>query len=523
MKKELLITSLLSILGIGLFLSSCDKQKDIEGEHRTHIAIQKESYGPWSIMDKDGNIVVNDAYPSDVAISDVYDGVYWVRYPDYKYVLYSVDSPNKPLCDTCLAATEFATGRAIVSMKGKPLQVINTKGKVVETLSENYIKVSAFNSDGVARYESEFLDITGTLDRDGDEIKEQLLCKILPNSLGDGAMILSNGEIVDYDGNKLGYIDVNEYKIEFKDEVRFSDGLLGLQKKNSKEFAFINKEGKEQFLLDGYTLCFKDGYAVIQEYYGSKVFDKQGNIVMETHNTYDRIAYLAEGKFLKEEDEMYSIIDAQGNEISKLDKMNHLYIYGVTLLGTDRFLIGHRIYDMQGKLINEIKYHRLSESPCPKELRYVNPISIASTFAYSVDNLDMHVDMENLISRLDKRARPYIGTRTTSLNIDSLLYGALYSEKYDFSGPIFYRQGQRLLLTGSPVTCYTQTFPLPSTVDDLEVASCIVSQFTDHFGFKENDEGWLVKEDHDKHVRKYVKVSPSILMKVICYMENLEQ
>ena len=503
---------------LGLFCS-CEDVKDKDGEHRTHLAIQKEFRGPWSIIDRDGKIVVNDAYPSDAQISDVYDGVYWVMYPDYtddtvnKFVLHSVESPDKPLCDTCLAATEFATGRAVVAMKGKPLQIINTKGKVIAVLPEEYYNVSAFNSDGVARYESSNLSVHGLIDRDGNKLVEPLLNKILPKSIGDGVMILDNGDIVDYHGEKQGTINLNKHAVQYDGELRFSDGLLCLVSRDRHEFVYINKQGEEQFSTEACP-SFRDGYGVSSQ----AIFDKQGNELFKEDNQFDRVFYLANGLFVRHFDGKYNtIIDAHGKELYRLEESNNGY--KPVMLGEDRFLLGRRIYDMQGKLISKIECYQFSESPCNDQLRYVNVEFLALMMVNNIDEKGVYVNTDSLIKRLDRMSRAYLGTHTKSLHIDSLLLGERYTEYYNYDGPIFYRQGRSLYLSGCNVANYTQAFQLPVSVDEKDVAESIMIQLR-LYGFKDAENGTLVKEDTVKFIKKTVKVKVGKYLKVVCDMEE---
>jgi len=533
MKKVLsFFATLLAIAGIGTLLSSCGKQKDVEGEHRTHVAVQLEDYGPWSIVDANGQIVARDAYPREAMISDVYDGVYWVKYDEGVFVLYNVNEPDKPLCDTCIAATEFATGRAIVSMKGKPLQVIDTKGQVVATLPESYVKVSAFNNEGVARYLTDFADINGTLDRDGKEIYEETLFNILPNSLGDGAMILSNGDIVDYDGDELGYIDTDDYKIEYESEARFSDGLLGLIKREDigVNVAYIDKKGNEQFTVEGFSpTVFHDGYAVYNTVNGAKVIDKQGNVLIETHDVHDQIIYLSQGKFLKYEDENCSIIDNQGNELCKLDDVRD--VYNATLLGGDRFLLyggGYRIYDMQGKRIGDTPFAKISESPCYKTIDYINPDDLASYVSAELSSISIAVDVDSLMKKADMNMKT--ATNRNGISIKSKKFGMPLSIGYSYNGKIaqslthkerrggyIYTVTDGYSLTGALLKSFTLSFELgdvdhPCTVDGYGLVNAIKQKLKDT-GYEELDNGIFYTEGADP-INSYGKLLKGVTVDV---------
>lgn len=511
MKKVLsFFIALLAIAGIGAFLSSCDEPKDIEGEHRTHIAVQVEDYGPWSIVDRNGEIVARDAYPKEARISDVYDGVYWVNYERGVFLLYNVKEPNKPLCDTCIAVTEFATGRAVVAMKGKPLQIIDLEGKVIKELPEDYCYVSALNSEGAAWYKKKPFGC-GIINRNGDVLMEELTDNPLLYSLSDGVGIFDNGTIVSYEGDFVGSINLRDYQITHN-KVHYSEGLVGLRKKNGRETVYFDKQGIEAFTIeDFFPTDFHDGYAVNE----NKVIDKQGNVLIDTYTKYDRIYYLSQGKFIKYEDDIYSIIDDQGNELCRLDDEKD--VYGVTMLGADRFLLFgggcyYRMYDMQGKRIGENTFDNISESPCYDAINYINPNDIANYVFEELGSISIAINVDSLMNKAGMNMKT--ATYRRGISIASEKFDIPLSINYVYNGEIarsFTHKEQRggyiytitdgYGLTGALLKSFTLSFQLgdvdrPCTVDGLMLVNAIKQKLKDN-GYEELDNGVLYTEGAD--------------------------
>lgn len=509
MKKVLsFFTALLAIAGIGPFLSSCDKPKDVEGEHRTHIAVQLESYGPWSIVDRNGQVVARDVYPKEASISDMYDGVYWVKYKRGEFVLYNVKEPNKPLCDTCIAATEFATGRAVVAMKGKSLQIIDLEGKVIKELPEDYCYVSAFNNEGVAWYKKESFGC-GIINRNGDVLMEELIDNPLSYSLSDGVGIFDNGTVVSYEGDVVGNINFSDYQITHN-IVHYSEGLLGLHKKNGGETVYLDKQGLETFTIEGFfPTDFHDGYAANV----SKVIDKQGNVIIDTHTKYDRIFYLSQGKFLNYRDGIYSIVDDLGNELCRLDDAKD--VCGVTMLGVDCFLLyggGYWMYDMQGKRIGENSIANISKSPCYDAIDYINPDDIANYVFEELSSISIAINVDSLMNKAEMNMKT--ATYRTGIRIESEKYDMPLSTIYGYNGKIaqsFTHKEQRggyiytitdgYGLTGALLKSFTLSFELgevgrPCTVDGQGLVNAINQKLKDK-GYEELENGILYIEGPD--------------------------
>ena len=123
---------------LGLF-TSCSLSTDNDIPSQQYIAVQAESGDDWSIIDSEGNVIVEEEYDADDQVSPIYDKTYWVK-SDNTYQLYSIDNPKKPLNDEeYTAATIMFQGRCLATKAGHPIQILNDEGEVVATLPRDIV------------------------------------------------------------------------------------------------------------------------------------------------------------------------------------------------------------------------------------------------------------------------------------------------------------------------------------------------------------------------------------------------
>ena len=152
MKKYLanIAWSICCVVMAALALGGCGKSN---ARNLKYLVVQMEEGSSWSIIDKDGNVVVEEEYPASSVISDIYEGVYWVKSGN-KYQLFSIDNPKKPLVDEEFDdVADFKDyDLTFVSVHNKPIRIINTKGKTVATLPKSVKRCYSFSKEGYALY-----------------------------------------------------------------------------------------------------------------------------------------------------------------------------------------------------------------------------------------------------------------------------------------------------------------------------------------------------------------------------------
>ncbi|MBQ7494283.1 MAG: WG repeat-containing protein [Bacteroidaceae bacterium] len=133
-----------------LVLSSCEKKSERDWLHRDYLAVKMSKGDSWSIIDKNGKEIVKEEYPANARISEIYEGVFWVK-QDNAYQLYSINNPKMPVIDEEFAhVTNFEAGYAAVANTNQQIRIINTKGKNVATLPKSIKRCYHFSQWGYA-------------------------------------------------------------------------------------------------------------------------------------------------------------------------------------------------------------------------------------------------------------------------------------------------------------------------------------------------------------------------------------
>lgn len=302
----------LIVITFSLFISSCGKKTDYKLISIDYLAVQIEDGDNWSIMDKDGKIVVKEEYNPKDRISLINpDGVYWVKSGiDDKYRLYSIDSPKKPISsDEYVYVTIFIDGKAFVSDGINPIKIIDSKGNVKETLSKDIRQVIQFEtlfSNRIA-----YKDKTGKwgyLDLDGNIVIEAQYKTVNPFS-DEVALVEKMDDdtklyVIGKNGKEKGIIDLNKYKNDIYNPI-YTEGKLPVKELGKENrLVYLDKEGNiilepsKKYKDSGRHSLFYDGYAIVDDSEGnSGIIDEKGDVVIRI-GKYDRIYNLENGKFL---------------------------------------------------------------------------------------------------------------------------------------------------------------------------------------------------------------------------------
>lgn len=304
-----------------LLFSSCGKESEND---REYLAVKMSKNDGWSIIDKNGKVVVDDEYSADSDISAVYDGVYWIK-TDGSFQLFNVKNPKKPLIDEEFAmVTEFSARRAAVSVIGKPIRIIDTSGKTIATLGKSVKRVAKFSEDGFAVFMNSD-EKFGVMDKNGKVVIKAEYNYIVP-FINDGIVLAQKNEydekviILNTTGERLGTIDVEKYE----PMGMYSEGkILVVNKDNNRQEVF-NKEGRKLFTVDkskvvdndyyGYNVKYIDGYAIFRKDDKYGVVDSDGNTVIRAK--YRFIINLGKGEFAVSKDaHKGGIVNAEDEKI----------------------------------------------------------------------------------------------------------------------------------------------------------------------------------------------------------------
>lgn len=334
---------LLGFIAFSLLLTACGRNSDSSRFKFKYLAVQVERGDNWSIIDGNGKIVVKEEYAPEDEISYIAsEGVYWVKSnDDDKFRLYTIESPKKPISkEEYTYATNFVNGKAFVSDGENPIQVIDTKGNVKETLAKEIRLVRVTNknfSDRIA-----YVDKTGKwgfLDLDGDIVIKAQYSEIHPFSDGV-ALVEKEGKgdklyIIGSNGKEKGSINLNKYKII---DYEFKEGKLPVCDLNKdNRLLYLNTKGEVSLEISSkiradWEASYLDGYAVIssEDAGGTEVFDQEGIALVGKYGVidaegeivirvgkYDRIHNIGNGKFFVGNNKgKYKVVNSEDNAIT---------------------------------------------------------------------------------------------------------------------------------------------------------------------------------------------------------------
>lgn len=303
------------------------------------LAVKKDAKANWSIIDHNGNIVVNQEYASTDTISKIYEnGVYWVRSGE-KIRLFSINSPKKAISEEEYDdVTDFACGRAFASKLGEPIILIDENGKHIKTLDRNIVEACAF-SDGLAAFESSN-GLHGYLDKNGNVVIEAQYESA--GAFHDGYAVaipsLKENNYTQVIINKKNEISFSVKKEMYDLAFVYRDGKFVAIKNTSSDdplITYLNKKGDEVLKpMTGYNIAdsFRDGFSVLSNYEDSQkssvseVINANGEEVIRK-GKYSSITNLGDGLFLvMKSDEKVGVIDKEDKPVVPFEYTNGSYL-----------------------------------------------------------------------------------------------------------------------------------------------------------------------------------------------------
>lgn len=503
-----------------------------------YLPVQFEEGDSWSIIDKDGKVVVKEEYSPDDKISHVSpEGAYWVKSGE-KLQLYNIKNPKRAVSDTEYdAATEFAAGRSVVSVQGQPLQVIDTGGKVIATLPKDMTGVFCFEPCGLARFCKVELGKMGCIDRSGKVLFEDDYSFI--SEFGGGqAYALKNDNssyyIYDSKGNLVGQFP-RGYELL---TVKNGGGLFAARKVDAGEdepMVFLDTNGKRVFSVkhsDGsrwenrYSV-FSDGYSVFTNKDGKKgiVNDKGEEVVRAKYNW---ASNFGDGLF-------YVSKDGKSNGIINVDDeiiVDFEYEDCLTSRLGENFIMKQDGYwyliGSDGKEVSQNGFFAFRQNPCSYCVTYVDIEALAKLFVKEIGSIDPNITPEELAkTKLEKQDPDYHDQNRTYLEYTANLSQDLkaeYSCRFEevlamekthqettndgwFTSTHTVYDG--LGWNNSPLGgFYMKVNMADKNVNCKQVCEAIRSQLKSA-GYADENEGWLSKQVKGKNMRIKVEEDSS--------------
>lgn len=366
--------------------------KQGEGEkHLKYLAVQKDKDSHWSIIDGNGEVVVKEEYEPESILSQITDdGLYWVL-SNGKSMLYSVDSPKRPVTSREFDAVQpFCSGHAFaLETAGNQIELIDKEGNTVKMLPKNIARVYPFR-DGLAQYKDAD-GRWGYLDTDGDVKIKAAYCKTFDFSEGYAVVQKENdGDyfIITADGKERATIKSDKHLVLSE----FRDGLISAEKKGGKELVFLDTKGNEAVSLSkkisGYADGYRKGRAIISDFgngFKVGVVDKEGDFVIRI-GKYRTIAYAGSGFYAVGKDDKYGIVDGDDNEIVGFN-----YTGALAMMLGDCFVMHdgneYILVDQSGEEVRGSEFATASIFEYTSPLNYYNIDGLAQKVAdcYSTD------------------------------------------------------------------------------------------------------------------------------------------
>lgn len=387
--RNLVYAALLPILLLLIFsIKSCfSGTKSNDANDLAYIAVQFERNDNWSIVDGEGEILVNKEYSPKDRISFITpEGTYWVKSGnDSKIRFYSIDSPRKPISpNEYTSATGFFNGYAFACDGKNPIQCIDTDGEVVNTLSKDIQEIALpKKATNRIRYKGKN-GLYGYVNEQGEIVIEAQYSDA--EHFGDGAALVRKSDnkdylyIIDEQGKETGKIDLDKYRPTGYSPA-YSEGLLAVTD-NGYDLLYLNKEGEvalnfknKNYYITAYS-NFAGGYAVVTDEYNraTGVIDKEGEVVVRI-GKYSQIINMGNGAFAVADGNWKTgIVDANDNTMLNLEYDN----LGAIVGGNYVMQKGNYWYFItpDGKRIEGINAHNIERSN-PASIEYNDITKIA--------------------------------------------------------------------------------------------------------------------------------------------------
>lgn len=418
MKKHL-FTFTVAAFALTMLFSGCGKKTSIGTFD--YLPVQMSKGESWSIIDKDGNVVVKEEYPADSKLSLIYEGAYWV-YSNEKYQLYNLDNPKKPVTDEEFAsATIFRAGVAVVGNPNQQIRIIDTNGKTIATLSKDIKRCEQFTDEGYAVIHNTN-NKEGLIDTKGNIViaptyfdlyspNEGLL--IARKEAGDNKALILNVK-----GEKQGEINLEKY---YMLNETISEGKLLVRKAddNDASTVVLNTKGEKLFELkkakEGYSSSiYLDGYVIFSNGEAIGVADDKGEVVIRPK--YRALMNLSNGTFAALKEEKWGIINIDDETIIDFD-------YGkyAGMMGDNYLMEDGSSWSLIGKDGKEVASFDAIDAHSDSYVEYVDVSSITN-------------GVYNYVSSYESGFTPAQVAKQLSLSIDDCHYQSTIYTEYDADG-----------------------------------------------------------------------------------------
>lgn len=301
-----------------------------------YLPVQLVGSSKWSIMNlKTGEIIARDAFTN--APGAVVSDMFYVMNENGTYDYYNVANPTKPVnSESYGSVTSFAdNGLAVVSHRGKALEVINTRCEVVKTLPDNVAQCSMF-CNGRAAYQTDD-GLWGYINERGDTVIGAKYISVNAFLHADYAVVVDGNQaadstmqftVIDKQGNEMFNANAKEYGII---QPFYVSGVLPVLKGDT--IVCLNENGKEvPNPNDNHQAVDKAGWTdysrtaanlfIVSKDKKAGLVDKDNNVLIPV--SWDRLVDVSTDRYIAVRDSVCNIVDGKGNAVGK-EKFVHVH------------------------------------------------------------------------------------------------------------------------------------------------------------------------------------------------------
>lgn len=313
----------------------CNNESDYPYETQ-YLPVQLVGSDKWSILDvQSGELVVRDAY--DIAPSAVVNEMYYVMNDEGTFDYYNVKDPKKPVNKEHYGSvTSFGSnGLAVASHRGGPLEVINKRCEVIQTLPKEVAQCGMF-CRGMAAYQND-QGQWGFINEKGDTAIAAQYAQVHEFLHGDRAIVVDQHQdndsavmftVIDKTGKRLFEGSSAEYRLI---QPYFVSGVLPVVKGDT--IVCLNDQGKEvpnpnqdhnavdSARYDDYTRTAAGLYLVVKNRKMGLV-DRENQALIKPQ--FDRLVDLTADRYIAMTDTVCHLVDQRGNAVGNV-KFSHVH------------------------------------------------------------------------------------------------------------------------------------------------------------------------------------------------------
>lgn len=400
-KTNMLLTA--SVIVATLLFSSCGKEKS--AYNLDYLAVQMSKGDSWSIIDKDGNVVVKEEYSEDSEISEIRHDVYWVK-SGGKFQLYNIKEPKKPVTDEeFTSVTPFYSGVAVVSNPNQQIRIIDTDGKTVATLGKDIKRCYSITEEGYAIISNQDKK-QGIINSKGNVIIQPAYSFI--HTCHEGLVLAQKNEddntvlILDMNEVKQGEIDTKKYETP---SAYVNEGKIVVKNAQDEDgpYVVLDKTGKKLFeikkskaSLYGYNY-YVSGYLTFENSDGKYgVANDKGEIVIRPK--YEGIINnLGDGLFYARKGDKWGVIDSEDNVLVDFD-----YDNGFLRMGDNFLLQDGESYSLVNKEGKEIVSFDNTSKDAYGFVEYIDLESLSNLVLKKIEEFEQALPISESVKTIFK-------------------------------------------------------------------------------------------------------------------------